>query len=304
MNSFVTSLISRLLKLIDGLDAYRLVYDKEKVHKLVTAAEQMVSAGSKADVTQQQPTQRNYNTEEGDASSELTSGDESNAEIDTDEAGSSRKVSLNRTFIRPEASFGDAPVVMRNRQRSKAQRPWSLSAVEASSPASWALHSTSETRLDHLGTCGASGASGSAKKPFAGHVATQKDGASPNLNDGSAAALSSGGSTGGGVRQRRRRSSARFRTAQLMLRRGVDIDVNNFRSCLFLFSSCHCIDSIFFFFFLSAVRVVTTTTRRCRRAALVRRRPWRRLWRRHIHRVNPAPEPAAIAVAASSNRQR
>ena len=201
------------------------MYDKEKVQKLVTAAEQMVSAGTKAEVAPQ-PAQRSYPAEEGDASSELTSGDESNAEIDTDEGGSSRKVPLNRTFIRPEVSFGDAPVVLRNRQRAKAQRPWSLSAVEAASPASWTLHSTSETGLNHLGASG-----GGARRPLMCHVSTQKDIASPNLAEGSsAAALSSGGSASGGVRQRRRRTSARLRTAQLMSRRGAcgasgDIDV-------------------------------------------------------------------------------
>ena len=196
-------------------DAYRLVYDKEKVHKLVTAAEQMVSAGSKPEVQhhqqhqqQQEEPLRNYNAEEGDASSELTSGDESQPDVERN-----RKLAS----LLSSAAGSDAGVVLRNRQRSRTQRPWSLSAVEATSTASWALLSTSETGLNRLGGGGGGGGGRMHPHPHPEGLAA-------------AATLSSGGSASGGVRQRRRRRpSARLRTAHLMSRRGVDFEVRHFR---------------------------------------------------------------------------
>ena len=121
------------------LDAYRLVYDKEKVHKLVTVAEQMVSF-----VHDQHRRHRRHHSE-CDASSELTSGQESDAEDDAPPTP---------PLPTPCVVDVDVPapaVVLRSRVRAKAQRPWSLSAVSGvDARASWTPHSASETALNRL----------------------------------------------------------------------------------------------------------------------------------------------------------
>ena len=237
------------------------VYDKEKVQKFVSRAEQMVSgAGCETAATggvngngrstkgKKSERSLQYSREElnseCDASSELTSG-ESEAEEEQDAAvavaitgsAAGSLQLLNRTFNPVAEAAGSpatdfSPVILRNRDKKKAQRPWSLSGVPAAvddTPqlAQWTcLSAASETALNHLpGMAGLrSSGTGTAAKPLMRNASTQKDMLSPSMEvlaAVSAAGLSSSGSAGGsgGVRHRRRRHSARRRNMLAAQRR-------------------------------------------------------------------------------------
>ena len=237
------------------------VYDKEKVHKMVTEAEQMVAVSgenkisrSKSRLTEAQ----RYNSE-CDASSELTSECESDGgdvdALDTANSSTGRKsVSLNKTFSLPSGDAAAAlaesspVVVMRNHRRTKAARPWSLSGLtgvplnslvgagsgvgsggcvrsdDASSR--WAA---SETALNHLVSSPTLSPCSASERPFMCNASTQKDRLSPSTEGlgSSLAGLSSCGSaSGSGARPRRRRHSARHRTLKSMARRS-ELDVHS-----------------------------------------------------------------------------
>lgn len=238
------------------------VYNKEKVHKMVTEAEQMVAVAVAGEIGRGKTrvSEARYNSE-CDASSERTSDGESDDEADVPDGinSSGRKsASLNRTFLMPNAEANAAiaessPVVMRNHRRTKAQRPLSLSGLTGVPSSSivrgsggcngginghhgvggadyassrWAA---SETALNHLVSSPILSPSSASERPFMCNASTQKDGLSPSTEGlgSSLAGLSSCGSaSGSGTRPRRRRHSARHRTLKSMARRS-ELDVHS-----------------------------------------------------------------------------
>ena len=239
------------------------VYNKEKVHKMVTEAEQMVAVAVAGEISRgkSRVSEARYNSE-CDASSELTSEGESDDEVDAPDATNSsgrKSASLNRTFMLPNAdaiaaTAESSPVVMRNHRRTKAQRPLSLSGltgvplsssiVAGSSGCNrgsignhgvgggdyassrWAA---SETALNHLVSSPTLSPGSASERPFMCNASTQKDRLSPSTEGlgSSLAGLSSCGSaSGSGARPRRRRHSARHRTLKSMQRRS-ELDVHS-----------------------------------------------------------------------------
>lgn len=211
------------------------------MHKLVTEAEQMVSmSGDACRGKNRKPEARYSNPDvahnsECDASSELTSEGESDKEVETHETpGSSgrRSATLNRTFLVPGGTdvAEASPVVMRNRQRIKPQRPLSfsglsgtLAALSNSADGASARWAASETALNHLMSSPALSPCLAGSRPLMCHASTQKDRLSPStegLGSSLAGLSSSGSASAGGVRQRRRRHSARLRNMKSISRRG------------------------------------------------------------------------------------
>lgn len=168
---------------------------------------------------------------ECDASSELTSDGE------TEEPdGPSKTASLNRTFSVPpgesslllgipSASDLVSPVVMRTRQRIKAQRPWSLSGLSGGplgivrgAAARW---TASETSLNHLhGSPTTLSPSSGTARPLMCHAATQKDSGEVGGMLGSSSLM---GLSSSAARLRRRRPSARFRNVKSLNRRSGEL---------------------------------------------------------------------------------
>ncbi|XP_046638944.1 uncharacterized protein LOC124320227 isoform X2 [Daphnia pulicaria] len=227
-------------------DASR-VYNKEKVHKLVTEAEQMVSLSGEACRSKNRKPEARYNNpevvhnSECDASSELTSEGETDEEDVQETPGSSgrRSATLNRTFLVPGSTetVEASPVVMRTRQRIKPQRPLSFSGLSGTTTlgsngsggasARWAA---SETALNHLTSSPAHSPCLPGSRPLMCHASTQKDRLSPStegLGSSLAALSSSGSASAGGARQRQRRHSARLRNMMSLSRRG-DLDAQIF----------------------------------------------------------------------------
>lgn len=235
------------------------VYNKEKVHKLVTEAEQMVSmSGEACRSKNRKPEARYSNPEvvhnsECDASSELTSEGGTDGEDVQEAPGSSgrRSATLNRTFLVPaSAETAEAsPVVMRTRQRIKPQRPLSFSglsgtlgALSSNAEGASGRWAASETALNHLTSSPARSPCLSGSRPLMCHASTQKDRLSPSTEalGSSLAALSSSGSVSAGGRQRQRRHSARLRN-KMSLSRRVEHDAQSLLapndSCVSLQSS-------------------------------------------------------------------
>ena len=207
----------------------------------MTEAEQMVSGeacrsgggGGKRDKNRNKlDSGRSYtghravHNSECDASSELTSDGEADADV--------KSTSLNRTFNVPSGESSllaipqsdiISPVILRTRQKSKPQRPWSLSGLNGGPlrirgvGARW---TASETSLNHLQTSPT--LSPNAARPLMCHASTQKDSAEVGglLASTSLAGLSSSGSMGTS-RLRRRRHSARFRNVKSLARRSGEL---------------------------------------------------------------------------------
>lgn len=217
---------------IDSITDAARVYDKEKVHKLVTVAEQMVSMSGEACRNKNRKTEARYSNQEMahnsecDASSELTSEAETDGEVQLLESPTTsgrRSATLNRTFLVPPGTdlADPSPVVLRTRHRIKPQRPFSFSGLSGtlaalsnnSTDAASGRWAASETALNYLSSPTLSPCS-HGSRPLMCHASTQKDRLSPSTEGlgSSLAGLSSSGSvSAGGARQRRRRHSARLR---------------------------------------------------------------------------------------------